>query len=67
MGVAKNRFRDTVHAAEIYRGNSKRPLFVTSIGVDYQRAAAHVQSMAGAHRLPTLLKTVDRLSRNLVQ
>jgi deoxyribonuclease V len=64
IGVAKNRFRDTRHAVELYRGGSDRPLFITSIGIDYQSAAAHVKSMAGEHRIPTLLKTVDRLARD---
>lgn len=63
IGVAKNRFRSTSHAFELFRGNSKRPLFITSIGIDYQCAAGHIKSMAGEHRMPTLLKTVDRLSR----
>jgi deoxyribonuclease V len=64
VGVAKNRFRDTNHAAEVLRGESERPLFVTSIGVDYIRTANDVQSMAGPHRIPTMLKAVDRLCRD---
>jgi deoxyribonuclease V len=64
VGVAKSRFRNTTHAIELLRGTSHRPLFITSIGIDYPCAAAHVQSMAGEHRLPTVLKTVDRLSRS---
>ena len=64
IGVAKNRFRDTGHAAEVFRGGSSRPLFVTSIGIDYQLAAGRISSMCGSHRIPTLLKMVDQLSRN---
>ena len=64
IGVAKNRFQDTRHAVELFRGDSNRPLFITSIGIDYQAAADHVKSMAGEHRIPTILKTVDRLARN---
>lgn len=63
IGVAKNRFRETKHAIELLRGESDRPLFISSIGIDYQTAADHVQSMSGEHRIPTLLKMVDRLSR----
>lgn len=63
IGVAKNRFRDTKHAAEVFRGDSERPLFVTSIGIDYQLAAEHIKSMHGNHRIPTLLKMVDRVCR----
>lgn len=64
IGVAKNRFRDTNHAIELLRGDSDRPLFVSSIGIDYQAAASHIQSMFGEHRIPTLLKRVDRLARS---
>lgn len=64
IGVAKNRFRDTKHAIELLRGESQRPLFVTSIGIDYQLAADRIKSMRGNHRFPTLLKEVDSLSRS---
>ena len=64
IGVAKNRFRDTSHAIEVLRGESDRPLFVSSIGIDYQAAANHIQSMSGEHRIPNLLKSVDRLARS---
>lgn len=64
IGVAKNRFRDTCHAIELLRGTSNRPLFITSIGIDYQSAADHIKSMVGNHRIPTVLKNVDRLARN---
>ena len=64
IGVAKNRFRETNHAVELLRGGSERPLFVSSIGIDYQAAAEFIRSMAGANRMPTLLKAVDRLCRD---
>ena len=64
IGVAKNRFRDTNHAIELLRGGSDRPLFVSSIGINYSTAVEHIRSMAGPHRLPTLLKAVDRLCRD---
>jgi len=63
IGVAKNRFRATTHAFELCRGGSKRPLFITSIGIDYRLAADCIKSMAGDHRIPLLLKKVDNLSR----
>jgi deoxyribonuclease V len=63
IGVAKNRFRDTHHATEVVRGNSKRPLYVTSIGLSQEEAAALVSVMAGEFRIPTLLKAVDQLAR----
>jgi len=64
IGVAKNRFRATSHAVELLRGQSSRPLFVTAVGIDYQDAAGHIESMHGENRIPTQLKLVDRLSRD---
>jgi deoxyribonuclease V len=63
VGVAKTRF-STAHAAEVFRGKSAAPLFVTAIGIDRDAAAAHVRSMHGAFRIPILLKRVDFLCRN---
>jgi len=62
VGVAKNPFRGAT-AIEVRRGASKKPLFVTAAGVDARTAAAHVHKMHGAHRLPTLIRLADELSR----
>lgn len=62
VGVAKTALRGVV-AEEVLRGTSRKPLFVTAAGLDDAVAAAHVASMAGAHRIPALLKAVDRLAR----
>lgn len=64
IGVAKTSFDQSPHAAHVFRGESLKPLFVTSIGIDQQDAARHVESMHGAFRLPTLLKLVDHLCRS---
>ena len=63
IGVAKTAFRDTRSAVAVERGTGHTPLFVTSVGVDLDAAVAHVRSMHGAHRIPTLLARVDRLCR----
>ena len=62
VGVAKSRFAD-VPAHEVYRGASRRPLYVTAAGITAKEAAINIQAMHGAHRIPTLLKRVDRLAR----
>jgi len=62
VGVAKTLFVGAA-AVEVRRGQSSKPLFVTAAGVDAQRAAAHVEQMAGPHRIPTLLQRVDHLAR----
>lgn len=64
IGVAKNRFRGTTHAAEVLRGDSARPLFVTAVGLSYDDAADRIGQMDGEFRIPTLIKRVDRLCRD---
>jgi len=63
IGVAKSPFKGSHHATPVYRGDSKKPLYVTSIGVDQNVAASHIASMVGTYRMPTVLKQVDSLSR----
>ncbi len=64
VGVAKTGFaRNTRHVVEVMRGDSQRPLFVTAMGMDVSVAANHVRSMAGEFRIPTLLKEVDKISK----
>ncbi len=62
IGVAKTRFSGA-DAIEVERGTGSRPLYVTTVGMDEQIAAAHIRSMHGAHRIPTLIKRVDTLAR----
>lgn len=63
IGIAKTRFTGS-GAAEVLRGESKTPLFVSAAGsIDVKDAARHVRSMHGAHRIPTLLSRVDALAR----
>ena len=63
VGVAKNRFRQSTHAIEVFRAKSKRPLFVTAIGIESETAARIIAAMPGNFRIPDMLKAVDRLSR----
>ena len=62
VGVAKSRFAGVV-AEEVLRGRSRKPLYVTSVGVDAGLAADWVRKMAGPFRLPSLLQQVDHLAR----
>lgn len=63
IGVAKNRFKRSHHAAEVFRGRSKRPLYVTSIGLSQEEAASRISAMSGEFRIPTLLKFADQSAR----
>lgn len=62
VGVAKTAYGDGSFAHAVLRGGSKKPLFVTGIGVDVAVAAQRVEHMHGRHRIPTLLGWVDRLA-----
>lgn len=63
VGVAKTGYRNDTWSERVYRGESRKPLYVTAAGIETARAAGLVASMHGKHRLPTLLKQVDRLAR----
>ncbi len=63
IGVAKNPFAGNKTALPVYRGSSKRPLFVSSAGMSLMEAVVHIKIMAGKHRIPAILKTVDSLSK----
>jgi deoxyribonuclease V len=64
IGVAKTYFHGTPAESELYRGASARPLYITSAGMPLDQAKDRILSMHGAHRVPTLLKAVDALSRS---
>ena len=62
IGVAKTRFQGA-SGAEVLRGSSRSPLYVTAVGIDRGEAATCIMRMHGSHRIPTLLKRADRLAR----
>ena len=64
IGVAKTAFNGAP-SVPVLRGQSKRALLVSSIGVEVSTVAADVARMHGAHRIPTLLKAVDAAARDL--
>ena len=64
VGVAKSFFRNADSVAiAVLRGKSKNPLYVTAEGLDGQAAARLVKNMHGKHRMPTLLKRLDQLTK----
>lgn len=65
IGVAKNPYKDTDHATELRRGTSDRPLYITAVGLPIAQAVLNIGAMHGPHRLPTILKRVDQLSRGV--
>ena len=63
IGVAKSRFEGTLVEPELFRGDSQRPLYVTSVGIKQAEAKQFIRMMCGEARIPTLLKRVDQLCR----
>ena len=66
IGVAKNGFKDNKVFREVYRGESKKPLYVTSAGIPLDEAGEMIRKMHGDFRFPTLLKKVDGLCRGIL-
>ncbi len=74
IGVAKNPWRSGMdeqsansperRTIAVARGGSKRPLYVTSAGMDVASAAKLISAMHGRFRIPTLLAAVNRLVRS---
>lgn len=69
VGVAKRPFGDApqpVAVVPVLRGASRRPLYVTAVGMAADEAACRVRAMAGKYRIPALLRRVDQLARDIV-
>lgn len=64
IGIAKNKYYLISNKFEIHRGKSKKPLYITSAGIDNSLAKNIVKNMKGDFRIPNLLKIVDRCSKN---
>ncbi|WP_456439817.1 endonuclease V [Psychroserpens sp.] len=64
IGVAKNDFsRIENHKVKIFRGNSKKPLYITTKGIDLKLASEKITNMSGEYRIPELLKKADSIGR----
>jgi exodeoxyribonuclease-5/deoxyribonuclease V len=66
IGVAKTNFASIEKdKRSLLRGDSQKPLYVTAIGIELDDAFQKVESMAGEFRMPTLLKEMDRLTKEI--
>lgn len=64
IGVAKSNFASiNKNKKEVFRGESKKPIYITSIGIDLDVASENIKNMSGKYRMPTLLKELDRLTK----
>lgn len=65
IGVAKSNFHNNqTHVRDAYRGKSKNPLYITSIGTDVNIAQSYICNMHGNYRIPHLLKLLDQLTKS---
>ncbi|WP_262494690.1 endonuclease V [Flavobacterium davisii] len=65
IGVAKNAFHsNTSTVVPLYRGESKKPLYVSAIGMEITEAVTHLQNMQGDFRIPSILKELDTITKN---
>ncbi|SNS00292.1 endonuclease V [Flavobacterium sp. ov086] len=66
IGVAKTNFASIKKDKKsLIRGESAKPLYVTAIGIELEDAFKKVESMAGEFRMPTLLREMDRLTKEI--
>jgi deoxyribonuclease V len=66
IGVAKSHFFDNdKFVLPILRGESKNPLYITAIGMELYEAADCIEKMDGSFRMPTLLKQLDTLTKEV--
>jgi deoxyribonuclease V len=63
IGVAKTQYRQSKAAHKVLRGKSKKPLYITAVGIDPSVAASCIKKMHGKFRIPTMLKKVDQISK----
>ena len=64
IGIAKSKnLFSKVENTQVYRGNSKTPLYVTAVGIDQDIARGKVQSMYGENRIPYGVKIADSVAR----
>ncbi|GGB84695.1 endonuclease V [Flavobacterium suaedae] len=66
IGVGKTNFQTVEERKrEVLRGESKNPLYVTAVGIDVDTAAEYIKQMYGKYRMPTLLKKLDTLTKEI--
>ena len=64
IGVAKTSFfRNKETVTELLRGESKNPLYISSIGYPIDDAVERIKNMKGEFRIPTILKELDRITK----
>jgi deoxyribonuclease V len=65
VGVAKTAFKKMSEEYQIFRGASRKPLYITAAGMPLEQARRNIRSMHGRHRIPEMLKSTDQLCRGI--
>jgi deoxyribonuclease V len=63
IGVAKSPLKMAECFVPIFRGKSKKPLYISSAGCGVEKAATSILNMHGPCRIPTLLLLADQHAR----
>ena len=64
IGVAKNSFYSNKETTiELFRGKSKKALFISSIGIENTVATHYILNMKGEFRIPSILKKLDQITK----
>lgn len=63
IGIAKNPYQDMDNCHQVFRGQSKKPLYVTTVDYSLENAKQWLKNLQGSYRLPDILTQVDKLSR----
>jgi len=67
IGVSKSCFNtDTELIRPVYRKSSKKPLYVSAIGIELENACEKVKTMNGEFRLPKMIKLADSVCRGTI-
>ena len=65
IGVAKTKFvQNTNTVRDVYRGQSKNPLYISAVGIDIVEATNVISDMKGNYRIPDVLKTLDQKTKS---
>ena len=65
IGVAKSPLKMAECFVPIFRGKSKKPLYISSAGGGVEKAATSILNMHGPYRIPTLLLLADQRARSI--
>lgn len=64
IGVAKTSFHNNnKNVIDVLRGNSKKPLYISSIGIELLKASDLIKNMFGNNRMPNIIKQIDTQTR----